>query len=183
MEKLYDFNVDCERLYQEWYDVEHNTNDKNDNYSRLLINSPSNYKEKYRVDNEGKVFAPNNDSLHLNWYSVKKILKKFQQTYTQEVCLLVEDWLNTQGLSATRIKYAALYPGMSKGVHRDYAGYRFHIPIKTNNDCDFFVDGINYKLDCVGSIYRFNSDFLHSIANNGDTVRLHLMFDVRKLNG
>ena len=47
----------------------------------------------------------------------------------------------------------------------------------------FVVNGINYKLNCLGAIYKFDSNLMHSIANNGDTVRLHLMFDVRKLNG
>jgi hypothetical protein len=181
MEKLYDFNIDCERLYQEWCKIDQDLDIKNNTYSRMLINTINN-KEKYYVVDNGEAFS--GDTIeNPDWYSVKKILTKFKKSYTEEVCLLVEDWLKTINFSATRIKYAALYPGSWIGAHADFTGYRFHIPIITNDKCDFIVDNINYKLDSLGSIYRFNSDLIHSIANNGNSIRLHLMFDVRNLNG
>jgi len=180
MEKLHEFNIDCEKLYQEWYRIDHELNFDGGKYSRLLINSAT---SKTNEKDEDYYLLDAFENVNNNWYSVKKILKKFQNTYTQEVCLLVETWFNTINLTATRIKYAALYPGRNIEPHIDYAGYRFHMPITTNDKCVFIVGNVNYNVDSLGSMYRFDSNLRHSVANNGDSVRLHLMFDVRNLNG
>lgn len=54
---------------------------------------------------------------------------------------------------------------------------RIHIPIKTNPDCVFNVgdESINMK---EGEIWEMNNDKLkHSVINNGDKDRIHLIID------
>jgi len=54
---------------------------------------------------------------------------------------------------------------------------RIHIPIVTNDMCIFEVDGeeINMK---QGEIWEINnSDKPHSVINNGETDRIHLLID------
>jgi hypothetical protein len=54
---------------------------------------------------------------------------------------------------------------------------RIHVPIITNPDCIFIVgeDSINMK---EGEIWEMNNDQLkHSVHNNGDEDRIHLIID------
>lgn len=54
---------------------------------------------------------------------------------------------------------------------------RIHIPIVTNPECIFTVgdDSINMK---VGEIWEMNNDKMqHSVHNNGDEDRIHLIVD------
>lgn len=54
---------------------------------------------------------------------------------------------------------------------------RIHIPMITNNKCIFEVDGeeINMKVGEVWEINNFAKE--HSVANNGDSDRIHLIVD------
>ena len=54
---------------------------------------------------------------------------------------------------------------------------RIHIPIVTNPECIFTVgdNSINMK---VGEIWEMNNDKMqHSVHNNGDEDRIHLIID------
>lgn len=54
---------------------------------------------------------------------------------------------------------------------------RIHIPIVTNEKCIFEVDGeeINMKIGEIWEIDNFNKE--HSVVNNGDLDRIHLIVD------
>jgi aspartyl/asparaginyl beta-hydroxylase (cupin superfamily) len=56
---------------------------------------------------------------------------------------------------------------------------RTHIPIKTNDNVLFTVAGetINMK---EGEIWEFNNQKYHSVHNNGDEDRWHLIIDYQK---
>ena len=66
--------------------------------------------------------------------------------------------------------------------HRDYKlGYedntfRIHIPILTNNNVDFNLDGKRLQM-LPGECWYTNVNFTHSVANNGKTDRVHLVID------
>jgi hypothetical protein len=70
----------------------------------------------------------------------------------------------------------------SVGEHTDKMDYlgavrRHHIAITTNDDVFFFVnkEAKNMK---VGECWEINNNLLHSVENNGDTERIHLMVDI-----
>jgi hypothetical protein len=75
-----------------------------------------------------------------------------------------------------------LKAGGSIGKHTDNGPtlqmvHRIHIPIFTNKDVIFTVDGesINMKEGCA---YEINNLKEHGVVNNGDTDRVHLLFDL-----
>ncbi len=54
---------------------------------------------------------------------------------------------------------------------------RYHVPIITNNNVIFTVNGesINMKEGCM---YEINNNAEHSVINNGESDRVHLIFDI-----
>jgi hypothetical protein len=55
-------------------------------------------------------------------------------------------------------------------------GHRIHVPLQTNDDVVFTIDGKPYKLD-VGEAYELNNLLDHAVVNEGDEDRYHLIFD------
>ncbi len=56
-------------------------------------------------------------------------------------------------------------------------GYaRIHIPITTNSDVAFILNGIKTKMD-VGKCYYIDADAPHSVVNLGHSDRVHLLID------
>ena len=54
--------------------------------------------------------------------------------------------------------------------------HRIHIPLITNKNVTFTIDGNNYFFD-TGEIIEINNLKLHSVENLGNSARLHLIFD------
>lgn len=70
----------------------------------------------------------------------------------------------------------------SVGEHRDAMDYlgavrRHHIAIKTNENVVFFVNKERKNMK-VGECWEINNNLLHSVENNGDSERIHLMIDI-----
>lgn len=55
---------------------------------------------------------------------------------------------------------------------------RVHVPLTTNPQSYFLVSGVNYCMD-VGQAYRVNTEAEHAVTNDGNSPRIHFMFDVR----
>jgi hypothetical protein len=76
---------------------------------------------------------------------------------------------------------SVVMPGHNIPEHRDLQDpnwiYRIHVPLQTNPDSKFIVDGVEHHME-VGSAYRVNTLAPHAVVNNGDTPRVHFMFDV-----
>ena len=80
-----------------------------------------------------------------------------------------------------RAMAAKLLPGGKIDPHRDShpsfnCGHRIHVPITTNPRVRFTVDGRPFKLE-VGQCYEINNRMMHSVANKGETDRIHFIFD------
>jgi hypothetical protein len=66
--------------------------------------------------------------------------------------------------------------------HRDYKlGYedgevRIHVPVTTNPDVDFFVNGQKLQMD-AGESWYINFNLPHRVVNRGTTPRIHLVID------
>ena len=54
--------------------------------------------------------------------------------------------------------------------------HRIHVPIITNDDCFFLVEGRPHHFE-VGKYYEVNNRKYHSVSNTGTHGRLHLVFD------
>ena len=72
-------------------------------------------------------------------------------------------------------------PGHSIPPHTDRQSERWrcriHIPLLTNEDAALVVEGVSYTLE-VGQAYLFDTRREHAVVNDGDTPRVHFVFDV-----
>jgi hypothetical protein len=66
--------------------------------------------------------------------------------------------------------------------HRDLTGaslnnrIRFHIPVITNNNVNFVVDGEPIKM-APGYLWCLDTSYIHSVENGGDTSRVHIVIE------
>lgn len=55
---------------------------------------------------------------------------------------------------------------------------RFHLPIQTNGNVEFVMDGEHFTMQ-EGKVYLFNQSCLHGVMNNdSEQTRIHLVWDV-----
>lgn len=57
---------------------------------------------------------------------------------------------------------------------------RVHVPIVTNPLATATTDDGELHME-VGKAYRFNTRAMHAVHNDGDTPRVHLVFDVKRV--
>ncbi len=76
-----------------------------------------------------------------------------------------------------RSRLMCVSPGARPGnLHTDGArSIRLHIPIETNSDCWFEIDGRRHHLPADGSAYLINTSLMHRIGNEGISPRTHLV--------
>ncbi|MFO1016921.1 MAG: aspartyl/asparaginyl beta-hydroxylase domain-containing protein [Hyphomonadaceae bacterium] len=80
-----------------------------------------------------------------------------------------------------RIMLARMAPGGIIHPHRDANPaakwpHKIHIPLQTNPKVTFFVEGVGYHFP-VGHAVEVNNMGIHAVANEGDTDRIHLIFE------
>lgn len=76
---------------------------------------------------------------------------------------------------------SVVMPGHAIAPHHDGQSKswlcRVHVPLTTNDRSLFIVSGQSFNLS-PGFAYRVNTEAEHSVTNDGDTPRIHFMFDV-----
>jgi hypothetical protein len=85
-----------------------------------------------------------------------------------------------------RVMLARMAPGGVIHPHRDENPaakwpHKIHVPLKTNEDVTFFVDGTGYHFE-EGEAVEVNNMGLHAVENRGDTDRIHLIFEYYDLD-
>lgn len=55
--------------------------------------------------------------------------------------------------------------------------HKVHVPLITNPDVTFVIDGKRYHLE-VGRAYEINNLLMHSVENAGDLDRVHFIFEI-----
>lgn len=81
-----------------------------------------------------------------------------------------------------RVRLLTLHPGATIGTHRDALEedgldvVRIHVPITTNDQVSFIVDGQALPLR-PGETWFVDVSRPHSVANRGETARVHLVLD------
>lgn len=80
-----------------------------------------------------------------------------------------------------RVMLARMAPGGVIHPHRDQNPaakwpHKIHIPLQTNDEVTFFVDGTGYHL-AEGEAIEVNNMGLHAVENRGTTDRIHLIFE------
>jgi hypothetical protein len=80
-----------------------------------------------------------------------------------------------------RIMLARMAPGGVIHPHRDANPaakwpHKIHLPLTTNEKVTFFVDGVGYHFP-AGHAVEVNNMAVHAVKNEGDTDRIHLIFE------
>lgn len=84
--------------------------------------------------------------------------------------------------SVVHAEVISMNPRSRIRTHKDrgdalYLARRFHIPLKTNKDTFFVVEGEKFFLE-QGKIYELNNSRYHGVRNNSDEARIHLIVDL-----
>lgn len=80
-----------------------------------------------------------------------------------------------------RVMLARMAPGGVIHPHRDENPaakwpHKIHVPLQTNEDVTFFVDGVAYHFD-EGEAVEVNNMGVHAVENRGASDRIHLIFE------
>jgi len=80
-----------------------------------------------------------------------------------------------------RVMFARMAPGGEIKPHRDANAaakwpHIIHVPLLTNDKVTFFVDSVGYHLP-EGEAAEVNNMSVHAVKNDGDTDRIHLIFE------
>lgn len=80
-----------------------------------------------------------------------------------------------------RIMLARMAPGGVIQPHRDANPaakwpHKVHVPLLTNPDVTFFIDGVGHKI-AEGEAVEVNNMAVHAVENRGSTDRVHLIFE------
>jgi hypothetical protein len=76
-------------------------------------------------------------------------------------------------------KNKKILPHIDSGNEHFFKTKRIHVPITTNDKCNFIVGDEIVQMK-QGEIWEIdNANKVHSVINNGDTDRIHLLIDYK----
>lgn len=75
-----------------------------------------------------------------------------------------------------RLPAGTFIPPHIDGDALGHVPHKVHIPIQTNDKAFFFLEDERHHL-AVGQSYEVNNGVRHSVANGGETDRIHLIFE------
>lgn len=86
----------------------------------------------------------------------------------------------------SRIMLARMAPGGVVRPHRDGCTsakwpHKIHVPLLTNDKVTFFIDGAGYRIP-EGEAVEVSNMAVHSVENDGDSARIHLIFEYYDLD-
>ena len=89
--------------------------------------------------------------------------------------------LGYERIAFPRIMLARMPAGGIIQPHRDANPaakwpHKIHIPIQTNDQVFFYVDGVEYQME-EGEAVELNNMGVHSVQNRGQCDRIHLIFE------
>jgi hypothetical protein len=123
------------------------------------------------------VFAQGWPDIHVGKYSGWNLLAGVAMPVVNEV---IEHYYPPGG-DIIRLMVANLVAGGSIDEHYDAdpsfaLGHRIHVPLQTNPDVRFLIEGRRYVMD-EGKAYEINNLKFHAVHNEGTEDRHHLIFD------
>jgi hypothetical protein len=110
-------------------------------------------------------------------------IKDFEDAPALETCPYFRNVIDSFGAEVRGVRLLRLTPGSIIKEHTDheYTGddgtLRIHIPIVTNPDVQFLLNGTRVIME-AGSAWVLRLKDPHSVANNGATDRVHMLVDL-----
>lgn len=117
-----------------------------------------------------------------NIYAFSNSTEEFMPTDVLDSCNYFKEILNGFLFDKSAVRLLNLGPGAKIKPHTDHClGYedgmfRLHIPIITNSNVEFILDGQRIIMN-EGECWYLNTNFIHSVKNGGDKDRIHLVID------
>ncbi|WP_220092308.1 aspartyl/asparaginyl beta-hydroxylase domain-containing protein [Aequorivita sp. CIP111184] len=117
-----------------------------------------------------------------NIFALPQQDQKFKDTQLLKKCTYFKEIIDSFKCEKESIRLLNLKPGSIIKEHTDYnLGYedgvfRIHIPITTNERVHFFIDSDEVKM-LPGTCWYGNFNLSHSVCNEGNTDRIHLVMD------
>lgn len=108
--------------------------------------------------------------------------EKLVPTEIMESCTYFQEILDSFLFEKTAVRLLKLDVGAEVKPHTDNClGYedgcfRLHIPIITNSEVEFILDGNRLVMN-EGECWYIDANFTHSVANRGTEDRIHLVID------
>ena len=108
--------------------------------------------------------------------------ESFEDTPFLELCPYFRDVLDTFPFELHAVRLMALHPGSRIKEHRDHdlsvedGAVRLHIPIRTNKDVEFYLNGSRVYME-VGECWYLRLSDPHSVYNGSKEIRVHLVVD------
>jgi len=103
-------------------------------------------------------------------------------TEVLEYCDYFKSILDDFLFEKTAVRLLQLAVGAEVKPHSDHClgyedgSFRLHIPIITNSEVEFILDG-NRIIMNEGECWYIDANFVHSVANRGTSNRIHLVID------
>ena len=115
-------------------------------------------------------------------YALPNNEKPITNTEILDSCDYFKTVLDGFQFEKTAVRLLQLSVGAEVKPHSDHClGYedgffRLHIPIITNKEVEFILDG-NRVIMNEGECWYIDANFIHSVANRGTIDRIHLVID------
>lgn len=138
---------------------------------------------KYKEHKDTKTYML--QDVPISWTKGQDLLpvKKYDHDYEWDILSKIFNSIKDKypGVIA-RVMYINLPSGKSVPYHKDGGYYlfsvrRFHIPIITNDRVSYTV-GDEKKFMREGECWEINNNNHHSVSNDGDNDRVHLVIDL-----
>lgn len=116
-------------------------------------------------------------------WRVAKLIDKGQPTALFERYPEARELLEMFKCRTDVMVFYSMLPGAAIHPHRDVSGtlefgrLRFHVPIVTNPDVDFFVSKKKVPMR-TGELWALNTSYLHAVENRSQQDRIHLVLEV-----
>jgi hypothetical protein len=124
--------------------------------------------------------SPNGETKNI--FALPQTEKKYKDTELLQKCTYFKEVINSFECEKESIRLLNLKPGSVIKEHTDYnLGYedgifRIHIPITTNEGVHFFINHEEVKM-LPEECWYGNFNLPHSVRNDGETDRIHLVMD------
>ena len=109
-------------------------------------------------------------------------VERYVDTSALSKCPSVTDVLAQFKCETESVRFLRLAPGAEILEHRDYklsfedGVARVHVPVRTTSGVEFLLDGKRVEMG-EGEAWYLNFNLRHSVKNNGDSERVHLVID------
>lgn len=126
-----------------------------------------------RDGDENNIFAFSDDSSAIS------------ETPLLKDCDYLKEVINTFHFPILSVRLLRLGVGAEIKPHRDHElgyennNFRLHIPITTNENVNFILDGTRLQM-LPGECWYTNVNYVHSVSNHGNTNRVHLVIDGKR---